>query len=162
MLKVRPHRRRAEQDNPFPRPTSSAEPDASQGTAGPFGCQEQMRCLSSRKMEGNSSFDVNPPNELVQICPFPCAHFTQVKGSTTSASLGHLYNFALISLVFLTWISLKLDILFTNHLSWCLHKFHNIVIHNFIFFFFCRAMLMTACDLSAITKPWPVQQRVYV
>lgn len=25
---------------------------------------------------------------------------------------------------------------------------------------FYRAMLMTACDLSAITKPWPVQQRV--
>lgn len=23
-----------------------------------------------------------------------------------------------------------------------------------------RAMMMTACDLSAITKPWPVQRRV--
>lgn len=22
------------------------------------------------------------------------------------------------------------------------------------------AMLMTACDLSAITKPWPIQQRI--
>lgn len=27
---------------------------------------------------------------------------------------------------------------------------------------FYRAMLMTACDLSAITKPWPVQQRVSI
>lgn len=24
----------------------------------------------------------------------------------------------------------------------------------------CRSMLMTACDISAITKPWPVQKRV--
>ncbi len=25
---------------------------------------------------------------------------------------------------------------------------------------FCRSMLMTACDISAITKPWPVQKKV--
>lgn len=24
----------------------------------------------------------------------------------------------------------------------------------------CRAMMMTACDLSAITKPWEVQSKV--
>lgn len=24
----------------------------------------------------------------------------------------------------------------------------------------CRAMMMTACDVSAITKPWPIQQTV--
>lgn len=28
------------------------------------------------------------------------------------------------------------------------------------FFFFQRAMMMTACDLSAITKPWEVQSQV--
>uniref|UniRef100_A0A8C2XTC8 Phosphodiesterase n=1 Tax=Cyclopterus lumpus TaxID=8103 RepID=A0A8C2XTC8_CYCLU len=26
--------------------------------------------------------------------------------------------------------------------------------------FTCRSMLMTACDISAITKPWPVQKRI--
>uniref|UniRef100_A0A4W4G7Y1 Phosphodiesterase n=1 Tax=Electrophorus electricus TaxID=8005 RepID=A0A4W4G7Y1_ELEEL len=32
-------------------------------------------------------------------------------------------------------------------------------IHN-IFLFACMAMMMTACDLSAITKPWEVQSKV--
>lgn len=29
-----------------------------------------------------------------------------------------------------------------------------------VLFFSCRAMMMTACDLSAITKPWEVQSKV--
>ena len=26
--------------------------------------------------------------------------------------------------------------------------------------FICRGMMMTACDVAAITKPWEIQQRV--
>ena len=39
VLKVRPQQRRADQDNPFPRPAGSAVPDAPQDMVGPPGCQ---------------------------------------------------------------------------------------------------------------------------
>jgi len=39
VLEVRPHQRRVERDNHFPRPTSDAVLDASQDTVGPPGCQ---------------------------------------------------------------------------------------------------------------------------
>ena len=40
--------------------------------------------------------------------------------------------------------------------------FQNCLYLSMCFGLFChfRAMMMTACDLSAITKPWPVQRRV--
>lgn len=39
----------------------------------------------------------------------------------------------------------------------CTHVFHTVCCDVILM---CRSMLMTACDISAITKPWPVQKRV--